>query len=183
MLARSTSNEISIFPIAENIHRNGILFTSTVPAGVDNSTQELAQSYAQKIAEDLNYNGVLAVEYFIDKEDNLYFNEMAPRTHNSGHYSIDACYTSQFEQQVRAVCGLPLGNSQAHSAVTMVNLLGDLWGESEPNWSNILQNENIKLHLYGKKEARIGRKMGHFCVLESKGISTLAKAKELFSFL
>lgn len=183
VLARSITNELSIFPIAENVHRNGILFTSTVPAEVDEKIQELAKSYTQKIAEDLEYYGVLAVEYFVDKSGNLYFNEIAPRTHNSGHYTIDACYTSQFEQQVRAICGLPLGDSQAHSAVTMVNLLGDLWGESNPNWAKILQDNNVKLHLYGKKEARPDRKMGHYCVLASKGEQTLAKAKELFSLL
>ena len=108
---------------------------------------------------------------------------MAPRTHNSGHYTIDACYTSQFEQQIRAICGLPLGNTNAHSAVTMVNLLGDLWDENEPDWFKILQDHNVKLHLYGKKDACAGRKMGHFCCLAPMDEDTLTKAKQLFSTL
>ena len=184
VLARSSSGEIRFFPVAENVHRDGILFTSTVPANVDEKMQQLAKSQTQKIAEDLNYVGVLAVEYFVDQSGNLYFNEMAPRTHNSGHYTIDACYTSQFEQQVRAICGLPLGDPAAHSAVTMVNLLGDLWqNQQQPDWSKILKDEGVKLHLYGKQEARTGRKMGHFNVLRPIGKNTLSKAEELFSNL
>lgn len=183
VLARSSSGEVRFFPVAENVHRNGILFTSTVPANVDESMQQSANSHTQKIAEDLNYCGVLAVEYFVDQGGNLYFNELAPRTHNSGHYTIDACHTSQFEQQVRAICGLPLGESTAHSDVTMVNLLGDLWQSGQPDWSKILSDDNVKLHLYGKMQARPGRKMGHFSVLRPKGTNTLSKAEELFSIL
>jgi len=183
VLARSTTGEINYFPVAENVYRDGILHTSTVPAKVDGKIQDLAKSHAQKIAEALKYCGMLAIEYFVDQDGALYFNEMAPRTHNSGHYTIDACYTSQFEQQVRVICGLPLGNSNAHSAVTMVNLLGDLWDAVNPDWLNILQNNNVKLHLYGKKNARPGRKMGHFCNLASFGEETLAAAEQLFSDL
>ena len=183
VLARSSAGETSFFGIAENIHRNGILFTSTVPASVDEATQDLARSHARKIAEDLDYCGVLAIEYFVDKSNNLYFNEMAPRTHNSGHYTIDACYTSQFEQQVRAVCGLPLGSTDTHSAVTMVNLLGELWQGGEPRWSDLMEDPRAKLHLYGKKQARPGRKMGHFCVLAPPGEDTRTRAEHLFSRL
>lgn len=183
VLARSSTKELSIFPVAENVHRDGILYTSTVPANVDEKLQELAKSYTQKIADDLDYCGVLAVEYFVDKNGDLFFNEMAPRTHNSGHYTIDACYTSQFEQQIRAICGMPLGNSQAHSAVTMVNLLGDLWKVKQPDWLKILQDNNVKLHLYGKKDARPGRKMGHFCCIAPLGEDTQSKAKQLYSYL
>jgi len=181
VLAQSTAQELSFFPVAENVHRDGILFTSTVPATVSEEIQNLAKSYAQKIAEELDYIGVLAVEFFVDDEGNLFFNEMAPRTHNSGHYSMDACYTSQFEQQVRAICGLPLGDTQAHSTVTMVNILGDLWDakDQQPDWSRIL-NDNVKLHIYGKHQARPGRKMGHFNYLAEKGEDTLADAKKLF---
>ncbi len=184
VLARSSVKEISLFPIAENVHSDGILFTSTVPASVSEEIQNLAKSYAQNIAEDLDYCGVLAVEFFVDDEENLFFNEMAPRTHNSGHYSMDACYTSQFEQQVRAICGLPLGNTTAHSAVTMVNILGDLWDakNQQPDWSRIL-TENVKLHLYGKHQARVGRKMGHFNYLANQSENTLANAKKLFLML
>ncbi len=162
VLARSTTKELSFFPVAENVHKDGILFTSTVPAKVSEDVQNLAKSHAQKIAENLDYCGVLAVEFFIDNDGNLFFNEMAPRTHNSGHYTMDACYTSQFEQQVRAICGLPLGNPQAHSAVSMVNILGDLWNaqDEQPDWSRIL-TKNVKLHLYGKHQARVGGKRGH----------------------
>jgi 5-(carboxyamino)imidazole ribonucleotide synthase len=184
VLARSHTKELSFFPVAENVHREGILFTSTVPASVSEEIQNLAKSYAQKIAEELDYCGVLAVEFFIDNDGKLFFNEMAPRTHNSGHYTMDACYTSQFEQQVRAICGLPLGNTDAHSAVTMVNLLGDLWEDKResPDWSRILK-DNVKLHLYGKHQARAGRKMGHFNYLAPKGEDTLAKAKKAFLIL
>ncbi|MEM7400415.1 MAG: 5-(carboxyamino)imidazole ribonucleotide synthase [Pseudomonadota bacterium] len=180
VLARSKSNQLSFFPVAENVHKDGILFTSTVPATASEEIQTLAKSCAQKIAEELNYIGVLAVEFFIDKDGNLYFNEMAPRTHNSGHYSMDACYTSQFEQQVRAICDLPLGNTEAHSSVTMVNLLGDLWeNQQQPDWS-IIMSDNAKLHLYGKHQARPGRKMGHFNLLANNGEDTLSSAKKCF---
>lgn len=183
VLTRSSAGETSFFGIAENLHRHGILFTSTIPAGVDEATQDLARSHARKIAEDLDYCGVLAVEYFVDLGNNLYFNEMAPRTHNSGHYTIDACYTSQFEQQVRAVCGLSLGSAATHSAVTMVNLLGDLWEPGEPRWGDLMEDPRVKLHLYGKTQARPGRKMGHFCVLAPPGEDTRARAEQLFSRL
>ena len=183
VLARSSIGEISHFEVAENIHRKGILFTSTVPAHVDEATRQLARHHAQKIAEDLDYCGVLATEYFIDRNNDLYFNEMAPRTHNSGHYTIDACYTSQFEQQVRAICGLSLGSAVTHSAVTMVNLLGGLWQEGEPRWCDIIDDPHVKLHLYGKQQARPGRKMGHFCVLAPPGEDTLVRAERLYSKL
>ena len=182
MLARSFSKKLSFFPVAENVHKDGILFTSTVPAKVNSNLQELAKSFTQRIAEELEYCGVLAVEYFVDAGGELYFNEMAPRTHNSGHYSMDACYTSQFEQQVRAICDLPFGNTETHSAVTMVNILGDLWEnnkQEQPDWSRIL-SDNIKLHLYGKQQARPGRKMGHFNVLAKQGEDTLAIARKNF---
>lgn len=184
VLARSSTKELSFFPVAENVHRDGILFTSTVPAKVNGDIQNLAKSYAQKIAEELDYFGVLAVEFFVDDDENLYFNEMAPRTHNSGHYSMDACYTSQFEQQVRAICGLPLGNTHAHSAVTMVNILGDVWDakDQQPDWSRIMK-DNVKLHLYGKHQARVGRKMGHFNYLAKPGEDTLVNAKKAFLML
>ncbi len=183
VLARSSSGEMDFFRVAENVHQNGILFTSTVPASVDEDIQRLACTYAQKVVEELDYCGVLALEYFVDRQGVLFFNEMAPRTHNSGHYTIDACYTSQFEQQVRAVCGLSLGSTKMHSAVTMVNLLGDLWQQREPCWDKILRDNCVKLHLYGKKLARPGRKMGHFCVLAPPGEDTRYKAKQLFQRL
>jgi len=110
--------------------------------------------------------GVLAVEFFVTKQDALLVNEIAPRTHNSGHYSVDACVTSQFEQQVRAVCNLPFGNSDLLKPVVMTNLLGDVWDDqTPPDWTQVLDNSLGRLHLYGKHEARAGRKMGHFCIL------------------
>ncbi len=183
LLARSVSGETCCFPIAQNVHENGILFTSTVPASVDEKLQRRAASQARKIADGLAYCGMLAVEFFIDPEGNLFFNEMAPRTHNSGHFTIDACHTSQFEQQVRAICGLPLGNPDAYSAVTMVNLLGDLWRHRAPDWLKVMRDQNVKFHLYGKKEARPKRKMGHFCSLASIGEDTLDKARRLHAML
>lgn len=185
VLARSSAGETDFFPTVENVHKDGILFTSTVPATVDEKLQQLAASHARKIADDLAYCGVLAVEFFIDRDGNLFFNEMAPRTHNSGHFTIDACYTSQFEQQVRAICGLPLGNPAAHSAATMVNLLGDLWRgqQQSPDWVKIMQSQDVKLHLYGKQEARPKRKMGHFCSLAPIGEDTLTRAQQLYSTL
>ncbi len=184
VLARSFTGETSLFPTAENVHEDGILFTSTVPATVDEKLQQLAASHARAIADDLEYCGVLAVEFFVDEDGNLFFNEMAPRTHNSGHFTIDACYTSQFEQQVRAICGLPLGNPNVHSAVTMVNLLGEIWQDSHPpDWLKIMRDQNVKLHLYGKKEARPKRKMGHFCNLAPVGEDTLTRAKQLYAML
>jgi len=109
--------------------------------------------------------GVLCVEFFVDRSDRLLVNELAPRPHNSGHLTIDACTTCQFEQQVRAVCGLPLGSPRPHRPAAMANLLGDLWQPGPPNWSAALAHGNIKLHLYGKAEARPGRKMGHLTAL------------------
>ena len=135
-----------------------------------------AQEIAQGIAEKLGYIGTMAVEFFVVRGE-LYVNEMAPRPHNSGHYTIDACVTSQFEQQVRALCGLPLGNASAHTAAVMVNLLGDVWyGQDahhshEPDWSKLFAQPDLKLHLYGKHHARPGRKMGHFTVIGQVAIT------------
>ena len=117
------------------------------------------------IAEKLHYCGVMAVEFFLIEGERIVVNEIAPRPHNSGHYTLDACLTSQFEQQVRALCGLPLGEPRLFSPAVMVNLLGDVWADGQPDWDAILRHPNVKLHLYGKRAARPGRKMGHFnCV-------------------
>jgi 5-(carboxyamino)imidazole ribonucleotide synthase len=132
------------------------------------------------LARELDYVGVLAVEFFIDSNNELLFNEMAPRPHNSGHYTKDACVTSQFEQQVRVICGLAPGDVTLLSPVVMVNLLGDLW---QPDWQVLLREPNVKLHLYGKKEARPGRKMGHYNVLDSDPGQALATARAIFSVL
>jgi 5-(carboxyamino)imidazole ribonucleotide synthase len=170
-------NGATCFPVAENQHRNGVLHISIVPARAADSITAQARAQALQLAEALNYIGVLAVEFFVAKDGTLYFNEMAPRPHNSGHYTKDACVTSQFEQQVRMICGLVPGYTRLLSPVVMVNMLGDLW---EPDWSAILNQPEVKLHLYGKKHARPGRKMGHFNVLSENVETALAIAKDVF---
>lgn len=162
LLARNASGIMSIYPPAENEHRNGVLHKSIVPARVSAELNAKAQQKAQQLAEALDYVGVLAVEFFITQDDQLIFNEMAPRPHNSGHYTKDAAVTSQFEQQVRVMCGLLPGDTRLVSPVVMVNMLGDLW---HPDWRLLLNQPAAKLHLYGKEEARPGRKMGHYNVL------------------
>ena len=165
VLARGIDGHTITYPVAENVHQNGILDVSIVPARIDNSLAEQVVSMATRIATVLDYVGVMAVEFFITN-GKLLVNEIAPRPHNSGHYTLDATVTSQFEQQVRAVCGLPLGETRLLSPVVMVNLIGDLWkGNTPPAWEALLSHANAKLHLYGKRDARPGRKMGHYNVL------------------
>jgi len=162
VLCRSQSGEIDCFPVVENQHVNGILDVSIAPAELALAKQEEVKLAASKIADGLQYCGVLAVEFFITVDGAVLVNEIAPRPHNSGHYTLDACYTSQFEQQVRMICGLPAGNSNQHTPVAMWNLIGDIWPENaEPAWHEVTSLKSAKLHLYGKKAARPGRKMGH----------------------
>jgi len=171
VMARNELGESACFTLSENVHTNGILDVSIVPARTSATLLEEAKLVAAELAEKLNYIGTLAVEFFISN-GKLLVNEMAPRPHNSGHFTIDGCVTSQYEQQVRALCGLSLGSSQSHNATVMVNLLGDLWfqndtGKSiEPDWSRLTKIPNLKLHLYGKDSARLGRKMGHFVIVD-----------------
>ncbi|MEY3481191.1 MAG: hypothetical protein RIQ71_1966 [Verrucomicrobiota bacterium] len=164
--ARDVSGRVECFPPCENLHRNHILQRSVVPARIDPSIAREAELLAVRIARALDVVGVLAVEFFVRRDGALLVNELAPRPHNSGHFSFDACATSQFEQQLRAVCGLPLGSPRLLSPVVMVNLLGDAWQNGEPDWPALLSDPDVKLHLYGKSEVRAGRKMGHFCVLK-----------------
>ncbi|MGB5456325.1 MAG: 5-(carboxyamino)imidazole ribonucleotide synthase, partial [Gammaproteobacteria bacterium] len=180
IVARNQRGETAVYPVAENEHRNGILHISIVPARVDDAIRDKARLQALRLVDALDYVGVLAVEFFLDSEDELLFNEIAPRPHNSGHYTKDGCVTSQFEQQVRVICGLPPGDVRLISPVVMVNLLGDLW---YPDWRVLLNEPNVKLQLYGKKEARPGRKMGHFNVLDSDLDRALATANRIFSTL
>ncbi len=162
VLCRSESGDIDCFPIAENEHARGILDVSVAPAELSQGLAQEVRQAARRIAEGLDYCGVLAVEFFISGDNQVLVNEMAPRPHNSGHYTLDACETSQFEQQVRMMCGLPAGSSRQHSAVAMWNLLGDIWPQDGiPRWGEVMQQGRAKLHLYGKTEARAGRKMGH----------------------
>lgn len=165
VLARDAAGQAACYPVAENQHRNGILDISLAPARVPQPIADQARDMALGIAAKLDYCGVMAVEFFLLEDARLVVNEIAPRPHNSGHFTLDACLTNQFEQQVRALCGLPLGDPRLLSPVVMVNLLGDVWGDGQPAWETILRHPNIKLHLYGKLAARPGRKMGHFnCV-------------------
>lgn len=175
VLARDTASNIRVFPTVENSHRHGILDISIAPARASVTVQQQAQTIACAIAEKLNYVGTLGVEFFVCN-GSLYVNEMAPRPHNSGHYTIDACVTNQFEQQVRALCGLPLGDPRLHSQAVMVNLLGDIWRDGEPKWNRLLEQPNLKLHLYGKREARPGRKMGHYTVIGAHAEEVLQQA-------
>ncbi len=165
VLARSDDGEVAVFPVAENRHGHGILDLSIVPARVPAALAQEATRLATRLATELEYVGVLAVEMFI-VGGKLLLNEMAPRPHNSGHYTIDACRTSQFEQQVRVLCGLPLGDPSQHTPAVMLNLLGDIWKDGEPRWEMVLRHAGAHLHLYGKREARAGRKMGHVTVCE-----------------
>jgi 5-(carboxyamino)imidazole ribonucleotide synthase len=176
VVARGADGAASSFPVAENRHRMGILDVSVVPARVARALARRAAQWALKIAEKLDYCGVLAVEFFVTGDDALLVNEMAPRPHNSGHFTIDACATSQFEQQVRTLCGLPLGDARLLSPVVMVNLLGEAWQHGQPPWERVLELPQAKLHLYGKHEARPGRKMGHYTVLDQSADAALEKA-------
>ncbi|MBI5938357.1 MAG: 5-(carboxyamino)imidazole ribonucleotide synthase [Betaproteobacteria bacterium] len=161
VLARNALGEIAVFPVAENQHAHGILDISIVPARVPESISAKTRDMASRIAQGLNYVGVLAVEFFVLRDGRIVFNEMAPRPHNSGHYTLDACATDQFQQQVRALAGLPLGDPRLLTPVVMVNLLGDIWAHG-PQWLELLKHPGVQLHLYGKAEARPGRKMGHY---------------------
>ena len=172
VMARGFDGKSICFPVAQNVHVNGVLHTSTVPATVDEALQSKACKLATKFADGLDYVGVLAIEFFVDQTGQLLFNEMAPRPHNSGHYTLDATATSQFEQQLRALCALPLGSTRLLSPVTMLNLLGDSWSAGDPDWQALFDQDEARLHLYGKSDARRGRKMGHVNFLASKSIKS-----------
>ncbi len=176
VVARGADGAGRSFPVSENRHRMGILDVSIVPARVAPELAMQGEEWALRIADKLNYCGVLAVEFFVTESGELLVNEMAPRPHNSGHYTIDACVTSQFEQQVRTLCGLPLGDTKLLSPVVMVNLLGEAWQQGAPQWDRVLNLPDAKLHLYGKHEARGGRKMGHYTVLDRSAEAALQKA-------
>ena len=172
MVARSADGETVTWPVAENVHRNGILHTSVVPAMVSDTIAGEARAVAERIVTALDYVGVMGVECFVADGGALLVNELAPRPHNSGHWTLDAAATSQFEQQVRCLTGLPLGETRALSPVAMINLLGDLWSRGDPAWERALEVPGVRLHLYGKHEARAGRKMGHLtAVAESPSVA------------
>ena len=179
LLARSSEGKLAVYPPGENIHVNSILDTTIVPARTSQDVLQRATDMARTLAEKLDYCGLLAVEFFLTHNDELLINEIAPRPHNSGHYTLDACSTNQFEQQVRMLCGLPPGDTQLLSPVVMINLLGDLWENGDPAWDKLFHFPNAKLHLYGKQSARKGRKMGHYNVLASHVDTALAVAEKI----
>jgi 5-(carboxyamino)imidazole ribonucleotide synthase len=163
--ARGLDGSFAHYGLLENRHRNHILDVTIAPARVSANLAEEAVEMARTLMEKLEVVGVLCVEFFVTRQGGLLINELAPRPHNSGHFTVDACVTSQFEQQLRAVCGLPLGSTRQLCPAAMANLLGDVWSEGEPDWVSVCSHPNVKLHLYGKLEPRPGRKMGHLTAL------------------
>ncbi|MFM2120512.1 MAG: hypothetical protein RL722_1980, partial [Pseudomonadota bacterium] len=184
IVARSQDDQIVHLPVQENLHVNGILAVTRVPARIDAALADAAIGAAERIARQLGYVGVLCVEFFVVAGGRLVANEMAPRPHNSGHYAIDACDHSQFDLQVRAMAGLPMVAPRQHSPAVMLNLLGDLWfrdGQPEastPDWAAVLALPGAHLHLYGKTEARAGRKMGHLTLTAATLDEAQALARE-----
>lgn len=179
ILTRSIDGDTAVYPPGANVHTNGILDTTCVPANSTDDVAAQATHMAIKLAEALQYCGVLAVEFFVTECGDLLINEMAPRPHNSGHYTLDATPTSQFEQQVRALCGLPPGSTRLLSPVVMVNILGDLWARGTPPWGKLLCHPQAKLHLYGKQQARPGRKMGHYTCLADDTVQAMDLAESI----
>ncbi|MFN0061369.1 MAG: 5-(carboxyamino)imidazole ribonucleotide synthase [Myxococcaceae bacterium] len=173
--ARTEGGEFTHFGAVENEHRNHILDLTLSPGRIPELVARDAVSIARSLMEALDVVGVMCVEMFLTKAEKILVNELAPRPHNSGHFSIDACATSQFEQQVRTVCGLPLGSTYQPQPAALVNLLGDLWAKGEPRWVEALKDPRLKLHLYGKLEPQAGRKMGHM----TAAASTLEEAKKI----
>lgn len=183
IVARDHTGDTAVFPVAENQHSGGILDVTIAPARAAEQIVSMAEQLAISLAEALQYNGILCVEFFILNDGALVINEIAPRPHNSGHYTMDACSVSQFEQQVRVTSGLPLVRPRQYTPAVMVNLLGDLWRNGEPNWHRVLQDDRVKLHLYGKEDPRPGRKMGHLTVVDSDLDRALLLSQEIKQIL
>ncbi|HEY0428038.1 MAG TPA: 5-(carboxyamino)imidazole ribonucleotide synthase [Pyrinomonadaceae bacterium] len=180
--ARDANGDFADYGVIENAHVNHILDLSFAPALVSRKILAEAVEIARAIAEKFDYVGSLCVEFFLTGDGKLLVNEIAPRPHNSGHLTFDACSSSQFEQQLRAVCGLPLGSTELLRPAAMANLLGDLWQAGEPDWAKALQFPNLKLHLYGKQEARKARKMGHLTALAAtarEAVETVVRARKI----
>lgn len=169
LLARGMDGSVRFFPIAENTHRRHILHTSRIPAAVSPALVTQAEELGARIASALELVGMMALELFVTRDGAILVNEIAPRTHNSGHYTFGACATSQFEQHVRAICGLPLGDPELLRPAVMLNLLGELWRDGDPDWRSVLSRPTARLHLYGKKPPAVGRKMGHILILDGDG--------------
>jgi 5-(carboxyamino)imidazole ribonucleotide synthase len=173
--ARGVDGSSVFYDPFENVHQRHILDVSVSPANVSSETAALAVDVTRRVMEALDFIGLLCVEFFVTRDGRLLVNELAPRPHNSGHLTFDACRTSQFEQQLRAICGLPLGSTEQLQPAAMANLLGDLWQGGEPNWAAALTFPAVKLHLYGKASPRVGRKMGHITAMAA----TREEAKSL----
>ncbi len=179
--ARGENGEFVHYGAVENQHSRHILDITIAPARVPAEVAAQAVEIARCVLERLGVVGVLCVEFFVTRDGRLLINELAPRPHNSGHFTVDACVTSQFEQQLRAVCGLPLGSTAMHRPAAMANILGDLWSNGQPDWLGACQFPDVKLHLYGKMEPRPGRKMGHLTALNQdaeKAYRTVLKARQ-----
>ena len=190
IVARNAAGETVHLPVQENVHRDGILAVTRVPAqGIAAAQANEAIALTQRVAEAIGYVGVLCVEFFVQPDGSLLANEMAPRPHNSGHYSIDACDLSQFDLQVRVMTGAPLVSPRQHSPAVMLNLLGDLWFAAgseiavEPDWTRILALRGAHLHLYGKTDARRGRKMGHLTLTAKTADQAAATAQSASDIL
>jgi 5-(carboxyamino)imidazole ribonucleotide synthase len=175
--ARAEDGTFVHYSPSRNDHVNGILDVSVAPFEAPPEVHREAIEITRAVLESLDVVGVLCVEFFLTKSGKILINELAPRPHNSGHLTIDACRTSQFEQQLRAVCGLPLGATDMFRPAAMANLLGDIWHKGEPNWGAALANPGVKLHLYGKLEPRTGRKMGHLTATSSDAEALVRKAR------
>jgi 5-(carboxyamino)imidazole ribonucleotide synthase len=180
IVARGPLGETAVYPVFENVHRNHILDVTVFPGRVESRVAEAARLLAVSVAERIGLVGILAVELFMHADGTLVVNEMAPRPHNSGHATIEGARTSQFEQHVRSVCGLPLGDTRPSSAASaMVNLLGDVWAAGTPPWHRVLAEPGAHLHLYGKLDPRPGRKMGHITVTDTSADRAVARARAL----
>lgn len=181
IVARGPAGEMATFPVCENLHHDHILDVTVVPARVSTQVEKSGAELARIVAEKMELIGIVAVEMFLERDGSLLVNELAPRPHNSGHWTIEGCATSQFEQHLRAVCGLPLGSTEILRPAAMANLLGDLWQEGEPNWAAALEVGGVHIHLYGKHQPRPRRKMGHLTALASSAeaaIGTVSRARE-----
>ena len=182
--ARTMDGRFEAFPVFENVHAHHILDVTVCPARIDPSLEVAARELSRGILEALEVVGLLTVELFVARDGRLIVNELAPRTHNSGHLTLDACITCQFEQQVRAVCGLPLGSTALTGLpAAMANLLGDVWKSGPPHWERALANPRLKLHLYGKGEPRAGRKMWHLTATAATPEAAIAAVREARSSL
>ncbi len=179
IVCRGADGTVACYPPGENAHVDGILATTRVPAPIEQALADRATDIAANAAAALDYCGVLGVELFVADGGAVMVNELAPRPHNSGHYTLDACVTDQFEQQVRLLCGLAPGSTELLTPAAMVNLLGDLWADGDPDWPRVFDRPGAKLHLYGKREPRPGRKMGHVNVLAEDADDALDSARTI----